>query len=88
MWDALGLVGILVFFAGVHLIWQARDEAVYWLDEYLRLWASVARRMTDLSSPPVAIQPGVRKRDTLRLVLGSLLAFFLAPLFIVMGLAL
>ena len=34
---AVGLVGMLLFMAGAHLLWQARAEVLYWLGEFLRL---------------------------------------------------
>lgn len=93
MWDALGLVGILVFFAGMHLIWQARDEVWFWLGEYVVLLTTVLRRMSDdpqlpATGPLVLRSENRENRDIVRLVAGAFLAFFVAPLLFSLGLAL
>lgn len=36
--DVIGLVGILLCFAGAHLLWLARHEVLYWMDTYLLLF--------------------------------------------------
>lgn len=36
--DVIGLVGILLCFAGAHLLWLARHEVLYWMDTYLILF--------------------------------------------------
>ncbi len=33
----MGLVGILIFLAGAHLLWQARREVLYWVLEFVRI---------------------------------------------------
>jgi hypothetical protein len=38
MFDLVGLVGILLCFAGAHLLWMARHEVLYWTDTYLLLF--------------------------------------------------
>jgi hypothetical protein len=38
MVDVVGLVGILLCFAGAHLLWLARHEVLYWMDTYLVLF--------------------------------------------------
>ncbi len=75
----LGFVGILIFFAGLHVLWQARKEILYWLREFLRiLRGEVVRRAgigPDASTAssqrfPVASEPRKRHNGTLRLLGG------------------
>ncbi len=35
--SVVGLIGILVFFAGAHLLWQARRDVLYWTQEFFRI---------------------------------------------------
>jgi hypothetical protein len=35
--DIVGLVGVLVFLAGVNMLWLARHEMIFWVDTYLAL---------------------------------------------------
>ena len=36
--EVMGLVGVLLCFAGAHLLWLARHEVLYWMDTYLLLF--------------------------------------------------
>lgn len=81
--SAVGLVGVLIFFAGAHLLWQGRREILFWLGEFLRILRREFKRrktgVTPLGTFPEALGgvPAVRKRDhgTLRLVGGLALVF-------------
>ncbi len=75
----LGFVGILIFFAGLHVLWQARKEILYWLREFLRILrgevvrrAGLAPDATGASSQRTSAAPEPRKRHngTLRLLGG------------------
>lgn len=44
--EVIGLVGVLLCFAGAHLLWLARHEVLYWMDTYLLLF----RRSFDAAS--------------------------------------
>lgn len=87
--SVLGLIGVLVFFAGVHLIWQAREDLFYWLEVYVRLFRTMMQRISDPQhSPVLLVNPRQRKKNTVRLAIGFLLAFFLAPMLTLLDLAL
>lgn len=38
MLELMGLVGIVVFFAGLHQLWLAREEALFWLKRFADLF--------------------------------------------------
>lgn len=85
----VGLIGILLFFAGINLIWQAREDLFYWVEDYVRFLRVMMRRMSDPQlSPELFVNPRRRKKNTMRLAIGFLLAFFLAPMLTFLGLAL
>ena len=84
--SAVGLVGVLIFLAGAHLLWQGRREILFWLGEFFRiLRREFTRRKTGVVPPgtfPEAAPAGVpaaaapkRDRGTLRLVGGLALVF-------------
>jgi len=52
----IGLVGVLLCFAGAHMLWMARHEILYWMDTYILLFRrsfDAARRDQPTPSPPV-----------------------------------
>ena len=64
MWDARGLVGILLVLAGLHLLWQSRREVEYWLDRYLLLFRkSFDRAASPETNRSVAFEPSERKHE-------------------------
>jgi hypothetical protein len=82
--SAVGLVGVLIFLAGAHLLWQGRREILFWLGEFFRiLRREFTRRKTGVVPPgafPEGAPAGVpaapkRDRGTLRLVGGLALVF-------------
>jgi len=85
-WELLGLTGIILFFAGLHMLWQAREEFLFWLEEYFRLLRLSVRGT--VQQVPVA-PPRIRmeRKHTLRMVIGMLLAFIAAPMLLTLGLA-
>jgi len=85
-WELLGLTGIVLFFAGLHMLWQAREEFLFWLEEYFRLLRLSVRGT--VQQVPVA-PPRIRmeRKHTLRMVIGMLLAFIAAPMLLTLGLA-
>ncbi|MBI1750438.1 MAG: hypothetical protein HY234_03830 [Acidobacteria bacterium] len=87
LWELLGLAGILAFFAGIHMLWQARDEFFFWLEEYFRLLRLSVHRAADPRQVPVTAAPLPKERKhTLRMVIGMLLAFIAAPMLFTVGL--
>lgn len=66
----LGLLGLLVFLAGVHLCWQAREAVFYWLRFLVLTWRAALGR----SQGSVAYREGTA-RHTLRMVGGFGLVF-------------
>jgi uncharacterized iron-regulated membrane protein len=87
LWELLGLTGIVLFFAGLHMLWQSREEVFYWLEEYFRLLRLSVRSAADPQratvTPP---RPRVERKHTLRMVIGVLLAFVAAPMLLTVGL--
>jgi hypothetical protein len=89
--ELMGLVGVIVFLAGLHQLWLAREEILFWLERFLRIFTSALRKQEaggtiDNSSAPQR-QPELR---TLHLVggigllaLGSFLVFASLALFFV-----
>lgn len=41
--EPLGLAGILLFFAGLHLLWQAREEIFFWFLKYILIFQDALR---------------------------------------------
>ena len=48
MTEVLGLAGTLLFFAGLHLLWQAREEGLYWLQKFLETFQKSLRSTAGL----------------------------------------
>jgi hypothetical protein len=68
---AMGLVGFLLFLAGLHLLWQGRHEVIFWMDEFFRIFRGEftkrAGAPADVPSNDAAISTK-RYRGTLRLI--------------------
>jgi predicted tellurium resistance membrane protein TerC len=87
VWELLGLTGIILFFAGLHMLWRAREEVFFWLEEYFRLLRLSVHRATDplpIQVPPAL--PRTKRKHTLQMVIGVLLAFIAAPMLLTVGL--
>lgn len=89
--DVVAFVGVLVFCAGMHLLWMSRRDILGWIEEFLRLFRLNVRQVADpatVTVEPVELAERNRqKKHTARIALGVLLAFFLAPMLITLGLA-
>lgn len=87
MWDALGLVGILLVFAGLHLLWQARHEIQYWVDRYLVLFRKTFDRAASKEASHVfEFEPAERKHELLPVLTGVglvMLGFAVTTLFLI-----
>lgn len=76
MSEIVVLVGILVFFAGLHVLWQARGDILYWVEQYLRIMRASLRVVMDPEHPPLLLKKEeLANRQTLRLVGGVGLVF-------------
>ena len=88
--DVVAFVGVLVFCAGLHLLWLSRSDILMWAEEFVRLFRVSVRQVTDPASPtaepPQLVSENRRKKHTARIALGFLLAFVLAPMLITLGL--
>ena len=69
----IGLIGILVFFAGLHLLWQARDAIRYWFETFFQIFRGALRQRAAVPAADLPRRPE-RAPDTLRLVGGVGLA--------------
>ena len=91
----VGVVGILLFFAGVHLLWKARTEVFYWLQIFFRiLRREVTRRgglredfsfASPAEAPFSALRTSHRSLGTL-VMLGGFALMFLGPLLLLLDL--
>ena len=84
--DIVALVGFLLFCAGVHLLWQSRDDVFFWLAEFARVFAAGLRTSADPEHALAGPGPASRRKGAARIALGFLLVF-LAPVLIALGLA-
>jgi len=88
--DVVAFIGILVFCAGTHLLWISRRDIVGWIEEFIRLFRLSVRQVVDPASvaggPVELVTVTPQKKHTARIALGVLLAFFLAPMLITLGL--
>ncbi len=84
----LGLVGVLVVCAGMHLLWQSRKEVAFWLAAYFRVFRALLRH-PERPVPRIASGDATSGRlGTVRILLGMGLVFFLGPFLIALGLTL
>jgi len=70
----LGLVGILVFLAGLDLLWQSRREVAFWFTSDMKMFRS---KLRGLGSRVQQLEPNiepVKHRRRLPMVLGMGLA--------------
>lgn len=89
--DVVAFVGFLVFCAGMHLLWLSRRDIVGWIEEFIRLFrlsVNQAAGPAAATGEPLKLAGGKpQKKHTARIALGVLLALFLAPMLITLGLA-
>ena len=70
----LGLVGILVFLAGLDLLWQSRREVAFWFTSDMRMFRSKLRGLRSRVQPLEPDVEPVKHRRRLPMVLGMGLA--------------
>lgn len=88
--DIVAIIGLLVWCAGLHLLWISRADILAWAGEYIRLFRISVKQQTDASQLPPLMEPAPQagqRRHTVRIVLGLVLAFLVAPMLITLGLA-
>jgi hypothetical protein len=94
--EIVGLIGVFIFLAGLHLTWQARDTIVYWTEFLVTTWRSAIRATLEGArgdhSPPALPSPLQESRHgpephTLRMV-GGFGLIFLGQLLFVLALIL
>lgn len=86
--DIVAVIGVLVFGAGIHLLWKSRREIFSWVEEYFRLFRMSVKQVADHGEAPVKLPPtGVEKKHAVRIAMGFMMAFAVAPLLVILGLA-
>lgn len=70
----LGVVGILIFLAGLDLLWQSRREAAFWFASYMKMFRSQMRAPGTSVRPFEPESAQIKHRRTLPMVLGMGLA--------------
>lgn len=87
----LGVIGFLLFCAGLDLLWQSRNDALFWLSSYLKIFRSTLRGAPDtgrevwMTPDAIAHLPKRKTRRTFAMVLGVSLAF-VGPLLVIASL--
>ena len=95
--SVMGLIGILSFLVGVGLLWQARKEILYWLQEFFRILraefsrhgglTSGVRRAPASASSGIAGAPRPRRSRGALLLLGGFTLIVLGQVLFILGLA-
>jgi hypothetical protein len=70
----LAVIGMLVFCAGVDLLWQSRREVAFWFASYMHVFRSLLREQKSTAPPFQAERGAPRSRKTVAMVLGMGLA--------------
>ena len=82
-----GIIGVLVFVAGVYLIWLARKEVLFWVTEFLRIFRQVLMRPQGPEVKPTRLMTIAHdRRGTLRLV-SAIGLIFLGQFLVLLDLA-
>ena len=61
MIEVVGLAGIILFFAGLHVLWQSREEVLYWLQTFLETFQNSLRTTGGLADTD-AVADGPRPK--------------------------
>ena len=72
IFELMGLAGIFIFLAGLHQIWIAREEAMFWTERFLRIFTASLRQpeAAVAPAPSAADAPQHRAPRTLNLIGG------------------
>jgi len=84
--ELLGLIGFLVILAGIHLLWQAREDCLFWFEEFLRIFRSSLPRASRSETAYARQSAGTRPK-TLRMV-GGFGLILLGQLLVILNFAL
>jgi hypothetical protein len=83
----MGIIGVLVFVAGVQLIWQARKEVLYWMREFVQIFRQALMRPEESGVKSTRWETGAHdRRGTLRLV-SAIGLIFLGQFLVLLDLA-
>ena len=85
--DVVGLIGIIIVFAGIHLLWQSRHGFMYWLERFVRIFRASLGQSDAVSYHVSGGETSPRKTNAVRIVIGMGLAFFVGPILIALSLA-
>ena len=85
--DIIAALGVLVFGAGMQVLWLSRREIFGWIEEYFRLFRVNVNQVADPAHPPVAARTPIARKHAVRIAVGFVLAFLVAPMLITIGLA-
>jgi len=82
-----GIIGLLAFVAGIHLIWLARKEVLFWVTEFLCIFRQALMRSQGSKVKPAGREAGIYdRRGTLRLV-SAIGLIFLGQFLVLLDLA-
>jgi hypothetical protein len=70
----LAIVGLLVFCAGLDLLWQSRREMAYWFASYMHVFRSLLREQKSPGPPFRSESDSPKSRKTVAMLLGMGLA--------------
>ena len=84
--DVVGLVGIVIVFAGMQLLWQSREGFVYWLERFIRIFRASLQQSSVASRPFTTEEALPRETRAVRIVIGMGLAFLVGPILIALSL--
>jgi len=85
--EPLGLIGFLMFVAGLHLLWLGREEILFWLREFMRIFQVSLHRTAAEDGADARLVSARGKHHTLRIV-GGFGLVLLGQLLLILDLAL
>ena len=85
--EPLGLIGFLVILAGIHLLWQAREDCLFWFAEFLRIFRSSLPRASRSETAHARQSAAGTRPKTLRMV-GGVSLILLGQLLVILDFAL
>ena len=82
----LGMIGLIVMCAGLHLLWRSRRDVIFWTSTFIGIFRALLRQQ----NPESALFPGkaVAQRHAARVFVGASLALVLGPLLLALGVSL
>jgi hypothetical protein len=82
----LGLIGVLAFMAGAHLLWKVRFAAMAWLDEFIRLLRTEFARRELSSAHQGSATSLSRPRSGALILMAALTLILIGPLLVLLDL--